>query len=408
MKKFFCVLSAVLCIVLCAPVSYAQDSSEGKVKYGPYLTNKFWDNWSIDAGIGTGAYLGGHNDGNFRDRLGIVYDISASKWIVPGWGARVQMLYTPTFREEIGEDITSFTYFGVHADAMWNMFNSFMGYKEDRFYQLIPIFGGGYSRASNSNSFSGYTNSFMLTFSLLNKFRISEVVDMNVEMRAVGTKQMQDAFSWDNHTFDTPLSLTAGFSIKLGKQTFSRAGAPDASLAEARAAADAAMRSLQDRNDSLANALAVRPIPIVMVEDSALKAENAALRAEIERLKAEKRDIFVTYINLCDIAVFFDKNKSTLTPQEMPSFEAFVKSVRDVIAEGKIVHLTGFADAITGTVEQNAKLCRERCEYVKNLLVNKYGISPGIITTSTKIDDGNNFHYAGLSRCVYLNYDEEN
>ena len=58
MKKFFAIAVA---LVLCAS-AFAQETNRdenGKIKYGPYATNKFWDNWFIGAGIGFNAHVDG-------------------------------------------------------------------------------------------------------------------------------------------------------------------------------------------------------------------------------------------------------------------------------------------------------------------------------------------------------------
>ena len=59
MRKFFTI---ALALVLCA-AAFAQETNRdenGKIKYGPYQTNKFWDNLFIGAGIGGNGHVDRH------------------------------------------------------------------------------------------------------------------------------------------------------------------------------------------------------------------------------------------------------------------------------------------------------------------------------------------------------------
>jgi len=406
MKKLVAILTVSLCVAASCPFLFGQESAEKERKFGPYLTNTIKDNWFIDAGAGTGVFIGGHNAGSFGDRLGFVMDLGFGKWFTPDFGARLSFNYTPTFREIVFGNSWSFTYFAVHADVVWNMFNSIAGYKANRVYQLIPAFGGGYSRMSNASQYPGVSNSFILSMSLINKFRVSELLDINLEIRGIGTKQAQDGFSWNDHTFDCPLSVTAGVSFKLGKQTFSRASGYAANKSDA----EDAIRRLRAENDSLASAIAASEAAL-----GALKADNEASAAGNEALKAENARILALLGqqkpegNLSDLQnvikeriVFFDKGKSTLYAKEMPSFDTFAKFVKECVDNGKMVELVSTADSTTGTKAVNERLIKERGEYVKNLLVSKYGIPADSLKIKTCIDEENRRDYASLSRCVYV------
>ena len=56
------------------------------------VTGRFWDNWELSAGMGTGMLLmKGTPNGTFDDRLGFEGNIALTKWIDPVVGLRLQL-----------------------------------------------------------------------------------------------------------------------------------------------------------------------------------------------------------------------------------------------------------------------------------------------------------------------------
>ena len=56
------------------------------------VTNGFWDNWEISAGVGVGTALtNGGNMGARSERIGFEGNISLTKWIHPVVGLRGQL-----------------------------------------------------------------------------------------------------------------------------------------------------------------------------------------------------------------------------------------------------------------------------------------------------------------------------
>lgn len=56
------------------------------------VTNKFWDNWFISAGVGGSVLMGDFdtNVGNFGQRISPTINIAVGKWFTPGIGGRLQ------------------------------------------------------------------------------------------------------------------------------------------------------------------------------------------------------------------------------------------------------------------------------------------------------------------------------
>jgi len=289
------------------------------------------------------------------------------------------------------------------------MFNTIMGYKEDRVYQLIPVFGGGVSSMGNATHFDGHTYSFILSFSLINKFRVSDLIDINVEMRGIGTRQLQDAVKWENHTFDCPLSLTAGVSFKIGKHGFTRASGCSANRTDA----EDAIRRLRAANDSLEAVIANSQAAYnamkadhdaVAADNDAMKAENLRILAELAKMQSDSdsNGVMEIWDAACKRVVFFDRGKAVLYDTDMPSFDVFAKFVKETTDKGHKLELMCTSDAATGTLSVNEKIMIERGEYVKNLLVGKYGVPAEYLSVHTALDSENTHNYVPLSRCVYV------
>ena len=95
MKKFF--LTTIAFILLLSSFSLTagdgKDSLRTDVEPYPsfkgFVTNKFWDNWEISLGFGTGfSVYSSNNQGAWGDRFGINGEFSVAKWLHPVVGVR--------------------------------------------------------------------------------------------------------------------------------------------------------------------------------------------------------------------------------------------------------------------------------------------------------------------------------
>ncbi len=77
------------------------------------------------------------------------------------------------------------------------------------------------------------------------------------------------------------------------------------------------------------------------------------------------------------MTLFFDIGKSHLTKREQSHLALYANE--NLTPDSK-VKVTGAADSATGTPAFNQKLSQKRAEYVKDLLVKKYGLAPENVT----------------------------
>lgn len=390
MKKLYSlILIAVLSISSFG--AYAQENgnrdANGNVVRGPYLTNRFCDNWFIGAGVGATMYIGGYNR-DFGGRILPTYDVNFGKWFTPSVGARIDFNITPLNREKIQGAWHKFTYWDVHADFLWNLSNSLGGYKETRVYQAIPFIGAGLAHNSGG-TMRGATFSFALSAGLINKFRVSNRIDLNLEFIATGTRQTFDQVAQSkHHTIDVPISVVAGITFKLGKTNFQRYTAPTAMTVS--------NASLEKEYEQFKNDLAES-----QKANKDLQAQMAALSGQLAGLSGTKtitKEKQTTFLTL-----YFNIGESTLTEKDLATLEVYMDGVEKLSKDGeKRFHIIGAADKATGNADINYRLSKERAEYVKNILINKYGVKAGNITTTFAGDKDNRFDTPYLNRSATI------
>lgn len=163
-------------------------------------TNRFWSNWFVSVGGGAQVYFGNHDkQADFGDRLSGALDVAVGKWFTPGIGVR--FMYSGltvkgatqkgALAHSTGEDVPGkggngywlekqkFNYFNFHFDALFNLSNLLCGYNEKRVYNLSAYGGLGVMKVSEEPS----ATDISAHFGLLNSFRLSSALDLNLDLR---------------------------------------------------------------------------------------------------------------------------------------------------------------------------------------------------------------------------------
>ena len=190
----------VMLLIAWVPLlSFAQESTETVVQerntsWSGYVTNGFWDNWFISIGAGGQVYFGQNDSqGKFGKRIAPSFDFSIGKWLVPTIGLRAQVsgftlkgftydpnnMYVTGSPDKDGLYKQNWKQFNVHGDVLLNLSNWIGGYRTDRFYEAVPYLGFGIMHACRSAS----NNVFTANAGLINKMRLSDAFDLNVEIR---------------------------------------------------------------------------------------------------------------------------------------------------------------------------------------------------------------------------------
>ncbi|MCC8089061.1 MAG: OmpA family protein [Rikenellaceae bacterium] len=333
------------------------------------LTNGFWDNWFISAGVGAQVYSGNSDQyGDFGDRITLAYELSFGKWFTPAIGMRVQgggltvrgfgygnSPYQYGDADSKGLYQERFNVVNVHGDFLLNLSAAIGGYKEKRVYELIPYMGLGIVHAFKDEH-DRKRNEISATFGLIHKFRLSDAVDFNIEMKHMIASDDLDGVT--SGRLDGLSTVTLGFTYKFKKRGF------DKGLSEADV--DRAVRASANAYESKIGSL----------ERELANARNAAerSRAELERLRANQGNNVQSSEKhvVSPLAIFFNINSSTVSRKEKVNLKYVAEVIKSSNAKFKV---TGYADRQTGTPEYNQALSLRRSKAVYDILVNEFGVS---------------------------------
>ena len=374
--------------------AFAQEDNnrdaDGSVARGPYVTNGAFDNTFIGLGAGVNSVI---EKGYGLGKIGLATDVNFGKWFTPAVGARIGWHGIQNTSKSGEFDKAAFNY--IHGDLLWNLSNSIDGYKETRFWNFIPYASAGLTLIKH-HGLKQFDQEFAAGVGLLNSLRLGERVNLNLDLGIIaGRAEAYDMNGFLKRYVGFP-TATLGLQFNLGRTGF----------------------------DRLASVMPVIvPLPFTEADYNALKAKVAALEKENADLKNKIADLekqLAPFKNLVDgqtylfengrftavdakvaspATVYFDLGSAKLSEREKAHLEYFANNVVD--ANTALV-LTGSADKQTGTSSINQKLSEQRCETVKNLLVNKFGAAAGNIETIANGDRNNVFDTPAKNRCVVI------
>ncbi|MBS7317352.1 MAG: OmpA family protein [Bacteroidales bacterium] len=356
--KAFKTLAGALAVAGLLSFSFSASAQEnanrdenGKVVRGAYETNRFGDNWFIGAGAGANAVINGNTEFGFG---GVAVDGFVGKWFTPSVGARVayrglqNAAYAETGSSRFGDD--RFTQHFYHADLLWNISNAFSGYKETRFWDLIPYAQFGLIDLRQSGSHVDYE--FGAGAGLINDFRLGNRVDLYLDLSAVLAADKMLGVPNDGNKCLLP-SVTAGVIVNLGRTNFSRHSSVTPVVVPVPFTVDQ-YNALKDRV-------------------AALEKENASLKDEIERLKNQKPETVYVQCEAVESAsyTFFDIDSYTISDREKLHLDFYADAVASKLGDDQSLVITGSADSATGTAAVNERIAQRRAQAVKDYLVKK-------------------------------------
>ncbi len=380
-------------------MSFAQESTalivqEKNTSCSGYVTNRFWDNWFISIGAGGEVYFGQNDSqGKFGKRIAPAFDFSVGKWFVPTLGLRAQVsgfklrgytydpnnMYVSGGPDKDGLFKQSWKQFNVHGDVLLNLSNWIGGYRYDRFYEAIPYLGFGIMHACTSAD----NNVFTANAGLINKMRLSDAFDLNVEIRG-SVFEKKFAGEPGGKRANGILTVTAGFSYKFKNREFKRNIPVEPVVMAEDIAWAATAKQLETTQAQLADQIAY----------------NNQLNNELNRVKAEKQAVKVEKeVIAAPRAIFFNINKSNITAKDKVNLEYLAEQMK--ANPDKRYTIVGYADKATGTPEFNLRLSQKRAENVYNVLTKDFGVNPSQLKVEYKggvsdLFDGNSLNRVAI------------
>lgn len=316
-------------------------------------TNSFWSNWFFQANVAGSAFYSNTEAGHgydksplkgFRNNLGL--SVALGKWFTPGIGLRTKL--TGIWGRSVistDKDKNANKYWTLHEHVLLNLSNMFYGYSDTRVWNFIPYAGAGIGRNMSYNTYA-----MGLTAGLLNQFRLSRNVALNLDLSygvyepdfdgfvKQGPKVKRTSLTTKDHAFNLEFGITYNF----GKATWKKT--PDL---------DAVHALFQSEIDALNAQLAD------------ITAENEMLREEVKRTY-EPLDgpgmVKVLPPTPVPVSFFFERGKSDLTDtRQLVNLETLVAQAKEI---GANLTVEGFADSDTGDAVLNQQLSQRRAESV--------------------------------------------
>ena len=334
-------------------------------KYSVF-TNTFWDNWFVSAGVGAEMLLGnGDAHNSIGDRISPTFNASVGKWFTPGLGLRLQYSgyegkgarkgfgsFAKGTPDAAGYYDQKFHYMNLHGDVLFNLSAMIAGYNPDRVYEVIPYLGAGFT-----HSYSGVNKSQALAVNagIINKFRVSPVLDINLELSGMMVEGKFDREPGGKHDFDGVVAATAGLTYHFKTRGFEKAIVAKDLISEAE------LRDMRNRMNDLA-------------------AENQSLKDQLSRKPEVVAETVVKNVgDVTPYAVFFEIGSSVVSPREKVNIGILADYMKKY-PEVK-VQLFGYADNATGSVALNDRLSAQRAQAVAKVLTDEFGISSSRIAT---------------------------
>ncbi|MGM9787089.1 MAG: OmpA family protein [Candidatus Cryptobacteroides sp.] len=382
MKRLDYLLGITVIAVLSLSVSPAVIAQEngnrdenGKIVRGPYLTNRFCDNWFIEVGGGLNFFW---TDG-YKIAIGPSLDANFGKWFTPavgmrigyqGLSTRIRAPHPSVLGAEADEDMFAqkFGYMYIHGDFLWNLSDACSGYKQTRFWNFIPYLHAGYFRSYGLEGADFHCNDFAGGVGLLHNLRLVERLDLIIDMRATMTSSR---VCGGDGGFAILPSVTLGLAVDLGCPSFVRYSTAlemeRMDDADRIAALEASALALEVANASL------------MDENRALVKANRRMDRELKNSRTHARpEPALLLEDMEPVAVYFEIGKTELSRKEMKHLEYVAENIVSSVEGCRPVYLTvmGTADGNTGSKGRNAYLSEARAKYVFDILTEKFGISP--------------------------------
>ncbi len=357
-----------------------------------FIKNGFWDNWFIGAGAQGNMYLGDKDaNADFWSRITVAPNFQFGKWFSPYSGLRIKssgITNIHTFNNDASY-MSRNKHITVEANFMWNMSDYLLNYNADRVYSFIPYVGFGWAYGWDYKNFpsniepSNHSNSATLDAGIINRFRFSDRLSLNVEFAAKVLRDEFDQRRGGKRGYDMLASASAGLVFDLGgKPKFSQAVLRDQSEIDA---LNTKINTQRAEIDRLAN----QPIPEPQV----------VVKEVVKKEVVNKGNEPVNNV------VLFRINQTKIDPMQ----EVNVYNVAQYLKENKDmkVRIVGYTDMATGTAAINEKLSRQRAQNVEALMVSKYGIESDRVIVDWKGQTQPPFGVVEWNRAVIMYLEEK-
>ena len=369
MKKIFAVMASALLVAS----AWAQTPEKYPSVKG-FVTNGFWDNWEISVGGGINVARGADK------KLGWEVNGSLTKWVHPIFGVRG--MAEGGYFKNVKTDKWGYAYF--HFDGMLNFSNWAGGYRADRAYYAVPFAGMGLMHSSQANTFA-------FDAGLLNKFRVCDALDINLELKALlSPRNIAPANTIGGKFY--AFSATAGITYRFNRRDWDRKPVGTLYTADQ---IRAYQKAVDDANAAAAAANAEKARLAKELKD----AQDAAARAAAELAAAKNAQVPATTLDPATI-ILYKIGTSSLTAEEKVRLDLKADQIKNG-PKNQVYTIEGHADPQTGTAAINQRLSEQRAKVVFDYLVSQ-GVNPSQLRYEGMGDSHNQYKTPVANRVAII------
>ena len=370
------------------------------------FTNGFWNNWELDLGLGTEAYIG-ENDYKMKNNLDMLafpaIDAYLTKWASPSFGLglgvtggqfkglyqartasgyplpyvrfKTDELYKGEIDPKLGDrtyehlSVQNGNFLNIYALAHADLMNMFGGYRPDRFYTIDAYAGGGVILGFNKDCVNPAPT---FNAGLINKFRLNDQLSILLNLRGALVGDNFDGESAEsepdsqhylkNVKMDGQFGATVGLAWKIGKEA-----------SKWRLAQRSSVYQYEEKN-------------VVDYIHDTLIVEKPVYYSEVPEVWF--------HIN-------FIVDRWDISKKELINIHAVADLIKSTPNTKYLV--CGYADKQTATPPHNLMLSENRAKAVYNSLVNDFGVDPNQLVMDYKGGvDYMFYNMKELSRCVMI------
>lgn len=393
-------------LLLCY-IASAQTTDTYKKVRGPYLTNRFGENWSIGLSGAVNLYHGeDDNAGAFLKRLSPSVELYASKWITPIYGFRIngaigqisgwsKELSHYSIRRESNLYYEKFNMITTRLDILVNLSTALDGYYEKRRWSFIPYFGAGGAQSSGGVDLN---REFTLSLGLLNNVYLNRHFDLTLDLRHTFINGRFDEETTHMRLYEGFSSLSLGLVYKFGK--FKKGKRTSSTWEDYSLYIRQTDSLLINRNRIIENNDSLKH-RVKELEDISLSLYNNTNCVSDTVFIADTIWVDSNHCVTSPLVLFFKINDWKLDSKGRTNLDLFVKYVINADSERKF-RLIGSADIATGNRLINLRLSEKRVETVYYILVHEYNISEDRLIRRPEGDTNNSFPEPLLNRAVII------
>ena len=320
----------------------------------------FWDNWYV--GNRMGGTMNVNGKGFFKSARP-AFGMAIGKQWTPIFGTEIQGIgYVNTTNSRTMIDASDISLLGTMN--LMNLFGDYEGIP--RTFEIETLTGLGWLHHYMNGT--GDTNDLSARVGLNFNFNLGESKAWTFSLRPAMAFNLTGDFPEKKVNFDKQnarLEVLAGFTYHFsggnGEHYFTMVPVTDPFVVAA----------MNEEVNDLRELVAVKNVELVGMADELMAAQK-----QLEVYRSQASASGTDSLNMIETVVAFRFNKSAVDVSQMPSIER----VAAYMNENPNVNITinGYASP-EGNEAYNMKLSQQRADAVKNMLVDKYGISPSRI-----------------------------